>query len=331
MLLIEATIAAILLPFALTYIITLFLIKFLKSKGILAVDYHKKEKPKVPYPGGPAIFISIVIAELIIYFQTSNLSALAVMLCTLIAGVIGLIDDFYKLSGVVKPTLLLFASLPIVLLKTYDYHLQFPLFGSVRLSIIYPILILLAIPVTANTVNTIDVLNGVVSGFIILASLPLFVTCLISSNHQVAIISLPLILTSFAFFLFHRYPSKIFPGDSGTLAMGACYGALTIVGRAEFVGVVALLPAILNSFFFLSSVKKFIEHRKIKERPTWLDEETKINASESKEAPITLVRMIVLSKPMSERETINEIYKLVFISSILAIITAFLIYGVKIE
>lgn len=328
--LIEALAATTLLPFVLTYILTLLLIKLLKTKNILVVDYHKKGRPKVPYPGGPAIFISISLAELIIYIQTSNLSALAVMISTLIAGLIGLIDDFYKLSGAVKPSLLLFASLPIILLKTYDYHLQFPLFGSVRLSIIYPILILLAIPITANTVNTIDVLNGVVSGFIIIASFPLFIATLMSKNYQATLISLPLILSSLAFFLFHRYPSKIFPGDSGTLAMGACYGALAIISRAEFVGVVALLPAILNSFFFLTSVKKFIEHRMIKERPTWLDNEFRINASKSKEAPITLVRMIVSSKPMYEKEVVNEIYKLTFFSSILAVITAFLIYGVKV-
>lgn len=54
---------------------------------------------------------------------------------------------------------------------------------------------------------------------------------------------------------YHKFPSKIFLGDSGTLLLGSMYAGLSIVGNSEIIGVIALLPAVMNSFLFLSSVK----------------------------------------------------------------------------
>ena len=42
--------------------------------------------------------------------------------------------------------------------------------------------------------------------------------------------SLPLGFVSLAFYKYHKVPSKIFPGDSGALTLGAMYGAIAIVG-----------------------------------------------------------------------------------------------------
>ena len=55
----------------------------------------------------------------------------------------------------------------------YDFHLYLPLFSvPSKIPLIYPLLILVAIPVVTNTINTIDVLNGVVSGVILIAFVP---------------------------------------------------------------------------------------------------------------------------------------------------------------
>ncbi|MBI2184833.1 MAG: UDP-N-acetylglucosamine-1-phosphate transferase [Thaumarchaeota archaeon] len=291
------------------------------------MDYHKKGKPMVPKPGGPAIILGLVVGEAVLYLFTQQASLLALMATLIIAGVIGLLDDVVTLSGAVKPALLLFASLPILLLGAYDFHLALPFFGAVRLSIIYPILLLLAIPVTSNTVNTIDVLNGVVSGFMLIASIPLIFALLLFGNYVVAAAATVFAATAAAFYLVHRYPSKIFPGDSGSLTLGAGYGALAIIGRAEMVGVVALLPAILNSFFFLSTVKRLVEHRKVKERPIVVSEDGLLTASRKPEAPISLVRLIVARSPMFEHQVAGEILRLAAFSAILAALTALTVRG----
>jgi len=317
---------AFIFPFIVIIILTPLLIKTLSKRGNLVHDYHKPNKPLVPAPGGPAIFISLILGESIVYLLTGANGALALILVTTIAGVIGILDDVYTLSGVLKPTLLIIASFPILILGTYDFHMEFPLFGEVRLSIIYPILVLLAISVTANTVNTIDVLNGAVSGFITISSIPLILALAFKGSIDTLLMVLPLLSVALGFFIFHRFPSKIFPGDSGSLSLGAIYGAIAIVGGIEVIGIVALLPAILNSFFFLSSVKRLVEGRTIKLRPTNVLSENRLEASRNGSAPITLVRLILADGPLVEKEVVQNIFKLSAFSSFLAIITAILIW-----
>jgi len=310
----------------LTYLLTRILIKVLRRGGWLVEDVHKPGKSLVPRPAGPALIISILVGEAVLYCFTFDVRVAALSSAFLIAGLIGLVDDVKRLKGYYKPLLLIFASLPILLLGAYVPYLRFPLYGkSVRLFIVYPLLVLAALPVTANTINTIDVFNGVVSSFVFIASIPFLVAFALQGDWIMLTAALPLLASTAVFYLFfHRYPSKIFPGDSGTLALGSLYGALAICGRAEVVGVIALLPAILNSFFFLSSVKKIIEHREVKERPIKILPDFRLAASPSREAPLTLTRMILAKGPLNEVEVAKAITILAAFAAILAIITAIL-------
>jgi UDP-N-acetylglucosamine--dolichyl-phosphate N-acetylglucosaminephosphotransferase len=309
----------------LTYFLTKILIKVLRRFGWLVEDAHKPNRPLIPRPAGPALMVSILVGEAILYYSTHDVRIVALSFTLIIAGLIGLVDDVKRLKGYYKPLLLIFASLPILVLGAYVPQPIFPIYGkSVRLFIVYPLLVLAAIPVTANTINTIDVFNGVVSSFVFIASLPLLAAFALQGDWIMFIATLPLIVSTAVFYLFHRYPSKIFPGDSGTLALGALYGALAICGRAEVVGVIALLPAILNSFFFLSSVRKIIEHREVKERPVKLLQDFKLEASKSREAPVTLTRMILADGPLGEIEVARAITILTIIAALLAFATALL-------
>jgi len=317
------------LTFSLTYFLTFTLVKTLQKRGSVVEDYHKPGKPKVAWPGGPAILSSILIAELILYFIYGDLRILSIALVTMVAGTVGLIDDKWRLNnGMIKPILLILASLPILLLDVYGEiyvpYLTFPIFGSVRLYYIYPILVLVAIPIVSNATNMIDVLNGALSGFMMISTIPLVFALVLRADYPIIMATIPLIASSLAFYIFHRYPSKIFPGDSGSLALGAMFCAIAIVGRVEIVAIISILPAILNSFFILSSVKKLMEHRSMKTRPTILLQNGQIAASKEPSAPITLVRMILATGPLSEREVVLNIFKLSAFSAFLAVVTAFL-------
>jgi len=311
-------------PFLVTYLVTSRLIGFLHSKKMTAIDFHKPERNLVATPGGLALIAGLVAAESLLFLFTREIGILAILLTTVIASVIGFVDDFHKLGGLAKPALLLTAAIPILALSTYSPHLVFPFFGSTRLTFIYPILILIAIPVTANTINTIDVLNGAVSGFVAIATVPLVLALFLNGKVILALAAIPLIMVCLAFFLFHRFPSRIFPGDSGTLALGAIYGAIAIVGGVEIVAVIAILPAILNSFFFLTSVKGFVEHSKIKVRPTIVLDDGRLMAEKSRKAPVTLVRLIASDGPLGETEIVRIIFALTAFSAFLATLLALL-------
>ena len=89
---------------------------------------------------------------------------------------------------------------------------------------------------------------------------------------------------------------------------------------------VVIIVTIMNSFLFLSSVRKIVEHRQIKSRPIILKDDYSLEASKDKNAPITLVRLILLDGPLSEKQIINKIYKLGIFSSGLSFITIILQY-----
>src|ERR671924_2044980 len=206
-------------------------IKSLTAKGKVVPDAHKPEKPQVPRPAGPVIAASIIAAEIVLFALTMNTAVLAILLTTAIAFLIGYIDDIRVMPGWFKPVSLLAAAVPLVVLdifvgEVYGESLNL-IFGRAFIPILYIPLIFVIIPITGNTINSIDVLNGVASGFLIIATIPLLASIAIFGSDEVLFLAaLPLLFAAIAFYKFHKFPSRIFPGDSGTLLLGAMYGAL---------------------------------------------------------------------------------------------------------
>ena len=318
----------VIMAFVITYLATNRLIPLLIELKREVLDYHKEGKKFVAYPGGPAIILGLISALLVSIIITNDTRIIAILGVVIISATIGIVDDFKSLGGRKKPLILLLASVPIIILGAYEPNLDFLFFGSVKLSIIYPLLILVSIPVTANTINTIDVLNGVSTGFVIITSIPLLISLFLIGDSSMVLVTLILISVCLAFFMFHKYPSRVFPGDSGTLTLGATYGAIAIVGGVELIGVFAILPAILNSFFYLSSMKDFVEHKNIRVRPTRVLPDGTIEAESNDNAPITLVRLIVAGNSSKELPIVNTIFILSIVSATIATIMGILTWAI---
>ena len=304
------------------------LIKILEKNNFTVKDINKKENVMVARPGGISIILGIVVSEIVLYgfFQLNEI--LALIITTTAAFLIGYVDDRKVMGGWFKPVTLAIAALPIIFLGAYDSDLAFPLFGDVQIPLLYLGLIVFMIPITGNTINSIDVLNGIASGVTTIASFALAISLFILQNYEIGLACLGLAFASLAFYKYHKFPSRIFPGDSGAVMFGATYGVIAIVGGVEVIAAIAILPAIINSFLFLSSVKKIVEHREIK-NPTSHTDDFKLKSTDDNHAPITLVRLLIAKKPLSEKQICNEVLKLATFSGILAIITAFMM-GVKI-
>ena len=314
---------------AISFVVILFLmpvaIRSLAAKGKVVPDAHKKDKPMVPRPAGPVIMAGIAAAEIALYLLTMNSAVLAVLLSTVIAFAVGYIDDSRVMPGWFKPVALLGAALPLVLIEIFVGGVHGDslnlVFGGVFIPLLYIPLIFVIIPITGNTINSIDVLNGVASGFVIIATIPLLASIAIFGSKEVFLAALPLLFGTIAFYRYHKFPSRIFPGDSGTLLLGAMYGALAIAGGSEIIGVIALLPAVMNSFLFLASVKRIVEHREVRARPTVLQQDFKLAASTDRRAPATLIRLIVADGPLGEKEIGYKIFRLAGFTAFLAFVT----------
>ena len=312
------------IAFFIVYLTTPLLIKDLEKRNQTVKDYNRKGGAMVARPGGPSIVAGILASEFTLYAFFPINEIIAIIITTTLACIVGLIDDKKIMSGWFKPIALGAAAIPIILLGAYDSELAFPLFGDVTIPLLYLAIIFVMIPVTGNTINSIDVLNGVASGFMTIAGFSLTVCLFIIQNYEIAIASLPLGFVALAFYKYHKFPSKIFPGDSGALTFGAMYGTIAIVGGVEIVAVIALFPAVINSFLFLSSMKRIVEHRQIKAKPVEHTDDFKLKATNEKKAPVTLVRLILAGGPLSEKEIGYIIFKLAIFSGILAIISAFM-------
>jgi len=321
--LIIPAIIAIVVAFFSVYGLTPIVIKALEKRKITVIDANKKEKSMIPRPGGLSIIVGIESSLIILYIFFPISEILAVILTTFFAFIIGLIDDRKTMGGWFKPLALAFCATPILLLGAYDSNLDFPLFGSVSIPLLYMALVVFMIPIMGNTINSIDVLNGVASGFTTIASFALSICLFILENYEIGVVCLCLAFSSLAFYKYHKFPSRIFPGDSGAITFGAAYGGIAIIGGVEVIAAIAILPAIINSFLFLSSVKKIVEHREIK-NPTSHTDDWKLQTTSESNAPITLVRLLIAKKPLSEKQIVIEIFKLAIFSGILAIITSFM-------
>ncbi len=305
-------------------------IRSLAAKGRVVPDAHKPGKPMIPRPAGPVIMVGIAAAEIVLYFLTMDVAVLAVVMSTAIAFAVGYVDDIRVMPGWFKPVALLGAAIPIIVLDLFvgGVHGDFLnlVFGRAFIPLLYLPLILVIIPIAGNTINSIDVLNGVASGFLIIATIPLLASIAIFGSPEVFLAALPLLFGTVAFYKYHKFPSRIFPGDSGTLLLGTMYGALAITGSSEIIGVIALLPAVMNSFLFLASVKRIVEHREVKARPTFMRDDFKMAASADRAAPATLVRLILADGPLGEKEIGYKIFKLAGFTAFLAFVTIVIQY-----
>ena len=169
---------------------------------------------------------------------------------------------------------------------------------------------------------------GEISGFTAIVSGALVLAVLLRSYELgdttagTLAVALPLLAVSLAFFYFNRYPSRIFDGDSGSLSFGAMFVILSIVGGVEIAALVALIPAILNSYYILSSVRGLVERKQMAARPTRLGMDGKLYATSEARAPMTLARMILLSGPLDERSLVNRILTLSAYAAVLSVITS---------
>ena len=180
-------------------------IRSLKSKGKVVKDFHKPGKPDIPRPAGPIMLLGIASSEIILYILTLSDAVLAILLTTVIGFIVGMVDDRKIMPGWFKPLALVAAAIPIILLGAHGSYLNL-IFGSAFIPILYIPLILVIIPVVGNTINSIDVLNGVASSSVIIALIPILASVLLFGNVYVFLAGLPLLAGTLAFYKYHRYP-----------------------------------------------------------------------------------------------------------------------------
>jgi len=333
----ELLVAAVMGLWATWFFITRVVMKMFPSWEIVGIDIHKPNKPSIPQMGGTAFLVGIsCFATAAVLLNAFTDELLAIFLTIVIAGAVGIADDIFKLNKRVKPLLCMLSGLPIVLLQTYPKELVFPFSISFHIPTLYPLLVLVALAVTTNSINMFDVMNGVASGTSSLVLVALVLSWIVKfiitgGSGMTSIIdgTLMVLPPVAVLFFYNRYPSRIFLGDTGTLSMGAAIGAFAIVYGLEFPAVVAMMVPITNAFFSIVSHGGLFERSELKERPILIGEDAKLSSNPSPKAPLTLTRLMLLLGYDNEKDLFTGFMYLTLVMALAAIICGVFVWGVR--
>ena len=161
-------------------------------------------------------------------------------------------------------------SLPFVTDGRFNYDFLSDLFdGETDLGwLVYVPVSVFIITAVSNAVNLTDGLDGLAAGTTGIVALGLVVLCYISGNRifsdflnemylpgsgELTIFAAALAAACFGFLWYNGYPASVFMGDTGSLALGAAVGTLTLMVKKE------LLVPLLCSVFFMETISVILQ------------------------------------------------------------------------
>jgi len=270
--------------FLTTFIITPQAIRFLWCAGINGRDLNKKNKPKLPASGGVCVAAGLV-AGLLTYVGLQTFvygaSAVSIYLLGVISSIlivtfVGLLDDLnVKTSFVktkdgqnikiglpqwIKPLLTLPAAIPLMVLNAGETTMAIPFLGEINFGILYPLLLIpVSVVVVSNLINLIGGFNGVESGMGLAYTISIGLYGIMYGSkvgfNNGSVILLICAAALLAFLKYNWYPAKILPGDSLTYLLGAVVVSSLVIGNMEKIGIIIIIPFVLE--FLLKLRSKF--------------------------------------------------------------------------
>ena len=244
-------------------------------------DQHLK-KIGTPTMGGLMVLISMLVSTLF-WSDLGNYTVWLVIIITVLFGMIGFIDDIYKIKGRNKGVkvrwrlgLEFLMALAICFLLSYftpdalKYRLALPFLKDflLDLGMFYLVFGAFVIVGAANAVNLTDGLDGLAIGPMIIATACFGIIAYLSGHAVYALyLGIPhiadageltvfcaaLMGASLGFLWFNAPPAKIFMGDTGSLAIGGALGTIAVIAKHEIV------LAIVGGLFVLETVSVIMQ------------------------------------------------------------------------
>ena len=282
---IVALLTSVVISFLTTFILAPRIIDFFHAAQIVAVDLHKRDKPKRPSSGGICVGAGILagtfsyvgittfsFAVSSLSGQISSLLLLAVISSILIATLSGLLDDLNVRTHAVptkdgmnvkigfpqwvKPLLTLPAAVPLMVIRAGTTKMALPIIGVLDFGLLYPLVIIpVGFVATSNMVNNLGGFNGLEAGMGVVYTFSLGLFAWITGGGQAAVLLFTACAALLAFLRFNWYPARILSGDSLTYLLGSLVAAGVIVGDMQRAGLIVMFPFIIE--FFLKARSKF--------------------------------------------------------------------------
>ena len=210
---------------------------------------RKSQKEPVPYLGGVAIAISVVVLTFVAVIRSDNTQTTFPLAATLLfpaifLGLMGLIDDLASLNPlprlIIQSLMAIVVSIFLIKSDTVGITLKGTFLDEVVMTI--------WIIGICNSINFFDNLDGGAAGTVAVSTMGIAVVALGEGQELIAALSIVTAGSTIGFLMWNRSPAKIYMGDAGALFLGVVVSVLTIrlnPGIAPKWNSISLLPMLL--------------------------------------------------------------------------------------
>ncbi len=244
------------------------------------------EKMGTPTMGGTVMIVAIVAGYVVtrVVFTTVTAAGAAVLLATVLLGLLGFVDDYIKVRrrrslGLSKTAKIVGQALVAMVFGAVAVEfahvpteLSFIRGTGLDLGVFFYVWVFVILASSSNAVNLTDGLDGLASGSSILV-LSAFVfiafwqyrhacelvpadACYpiqVNAALDVAIVAGAAVGAAAGFLWWNAAPARIFMGDTGALALGGLIGALAIVTSSQ------LLLVVLGGLFVIETTSVIVQ------------------------------------------------------------------------
>jgi UDP-GlcNAc:undecaprenyl-phosphate GlcNAc-1-phosphate transferase len=210
---------------------------------------RKTQKEPVPYLGGVAIALSIIIVTYSAIFYSDNTKTTFplityALLPAVVLGLMGLIDDIRGLPALPR---LIAQTVVAILVAIFMLHRELDAmpFGNHLINDVINVVWIVAI---CNSINFFDNLDGGAAGSVAVSTLGIALIAGSEGQELVTALSVVTCGATGGFLLWNKSPAKIYMGDAGALFLGVLVAVLTIrvnPGISPRFNSIAILPMLL--------------------------------------------------------------------------------------
>ena len=190
---------------------------------------RKTQKEPVPYLGGVAIAITILVityTSIAAKLPTDEKFTLAsqVLIPATLLGLMGLVDDLKGLAALPRLVLQTIAAIVMSLILINTDTMGFA-FGNTTVDTVVSILWIVGI---CNSINFFDNLDGGAAGTVAAATIGIFFIAFAQGQELVSALAILTAGATLGFLMWNKSPAKIYMGDAGALFLGIILSTLTI-------------------------------------------------------------------------------------------------------
>ena len=219
------------ISYVLVGLLTPLMRKIAVAQGILdrPNSAHKSHKNPVPYLGGVAIIIGVVIVSYIALisekFTWHNFwLATSVLGPAVVMGLVGLWDDIKNLNPLPRFIGQSAAGLGVAFILILNDNIGNP----TGITVLDGAITVIWIVGICNSINFFDNLDGGAAGTVAITAISLTYLAITGDQYFIAALSIVVAGSTLGFLIWNRAPARIYMGDAGALFLGLLIATLTV-------------------------------------------------------------------------------------------------------